>query len=48
MIRNSSEAITIALNLIEWLKESRDMSEQYVTDRELEALEYIVDTYNMY
>ena len=48
MIKNSTEAITIASNLIEWLKESRDMSEQYVTDRELEALEYIVDTYYMH
>lgn len=35
-------------NLIEWLRENRDLSETVATNNELEALEYLYSTYHYY
>lgn len=42
---DKNTAILAIGNLIEWLKQNRDLSETSVTDNELEALEYLYKTY---
>ena len=43
---NKNTAILAIENLIEWLRENRDLSETVVTNNELEALEYLYNTYH--
>lgn len=43
---NKNEALLVVSSLIEWLRENRDLSETIVTDNELEAIEYLYNTYN--
>ena len=45
---DKNTAILAIKNLIEWLKENRDLSETVVTNDELEALEYLYRTYYYY
>ena len=41
-----NEAFNTVNNLVNWLKENRDLSNTVITDNELEALQYLLDTYN--
>lgn len=43
---NKNEALLAVGDLIEWLIENRDLSEDIVTNTELEAIEYLYNTYN--
>ncbi len=45
---DKNKALTLVGNLIEWLRQNRDLSETSVTDNELEALEYLYNTYHYY
>lgn len=45
---DKNTAILAIGNLIEWLRENRDLSETVVTNDELEALEYLYNTYHHY
>ncbi len=43
---DKNEALLVVDNLIEWLIENRDLSEDIVTNHELEAIHYLYTTYN--
>ena len=48
IIMDKNTALTLIGNLIEWLRQNRDLSETIVTDNELEALKYLYNTYHHY
>lgn len=43
---NKNEALMSVEILIDWLRDNRDLSETIVTNEELEALDYLYNTYN--
>ena len=43
---NKNTALMSVGTLIDWLRENRDLSEYIVTNEELEALDYLYNTYN--
>ena len=45
---DKNTALTLIGNLIEWLRQNRDLSEIVITNNELEALEYLYNTYHYY
>ena len=45
---DKNTAILAIKNLIEWLRQNRDLSEIVITNNELEALEYLYNTYHYY